>query len=76
MTTIISSPLTKAKEVEIVYERILRCESIDEMRYASELVDFIEDSQPEEREIIKDMRNLVCDLTFQFYFERYPISEN
>jgi hypothetical protein len=72
MTTIISSPLSKAKEVEIVYERILRCESIDEMDYASKLVDLIEESQPEEREIIKDMRNLVCDLTFQFYFERYP----
>jgi len=72
MTTIISSPLTKAKEVEIVYERILACESIDEMDYASKLVDLIEESQPEEKEIIYDMRNLVCDLTFQFYFERYP----
>ena len=50
MTIIISSPLTKAKEVEIVYERILKCESIDEMDYASKLVDFIEESQPEERD--------------------------
>ncbi len=76
MTTIISSPLSKAKEVEIVYERILQCESIDEMDYASKLVDFLQESQPEEREIIQDMRDLVCDLTFQFYFERYPISKN
>jgi hypothetical protein len=76
MTTIISSPLSKAKEMQIVYERILACESIDEMNYASKLVDIFEESQPEEGEIIKDMRNLVCDLTFQFYFERYPISKN
>jgi hypothetical protein len=76
MTTIISSPLSKAKEVEIVYERILQCESIDEMGYASKLVDLLQESQPEEKEIIQDMRDLVCDLTFRFYFERYPISKN
>ncbi len=71
-----SSPYIKAKEVEIVYQRIMECESIDEMNYASKLVDIFEESQPEEREIIKDMRNLVCDLTFRFYFERYPINLN
>ncbi len=76
MKTIISSPLSKAKEVEIVYQRIMECESIDEMNYASKLVDLFEESQPNEREIIKDMRNLVCDLTFEFYFEKYPISKN
>jgi hypothetical protein len=72
MATIISTPITRAKEVEIVYERILACESIDEMDYASKLVDLVQESQPEEKEIIQDMRNLVCDLTFEFYFQRYP----
>lgn len=67
-----SSPLIRAKEMEIVYERIEACTSIDQMGYASLLVDEFEKSQPEEREIIQDMRDLVCDLTFKFFLEKYP----
>ena len=66
-----SSPFTRAKEVEKVYGLIFECESIDDMGHIAKVVDEFEKSQPEEREIIKDMRNIVCDMTFQFYFERY-----
>lgn len=67
-----SSPFTRAMEAELVYSRILACESIDEMDYASKLVDLFQESQPEEKKMIQEMRDLVCDLTFEFYFQRYP----
>ena len=72
MKSLFTSPYTKAKEIDMVYDLIEQCQSIDEMGKITEVVDSLEESQPEEREIIQDMRNLVCDLTFRFYFERYP----
>jgi hypothetical protein len=62
----------KAKEIDLVYSLIDKCKSIDDMRNISLVVDELEKSQPAEKEIIQDMRDLISDLTFKFYFERYP----
>lgn len=72
MTTLIKSPVSKAKEVELVYSRIFNCKTIDDMGNISKIVDEFAKSQPEEREIIGDMRDIVCDMTFEYYYDRYP----
>jgi hypothetical protein len=72
MNTLIKSPVTKAKEVELVYGRIFNCKSIDDMGNITKIVDEFAISQPEEKEIIGGMRDIVCDMTFNFYYERYP----
>jgi len=73
MEKIITSPFIKAIEMQMVYDRIESCSSMDDMGNITKVVDEFEKSQPEEKEIIKDMRNLVCDLTFQFYLEKYAV---
>jgi hypothetical protein len=72
MSTLLSSPTSRANEMQMVYQRIEACSSIDEMNYASKLVDLYQESNPQEKEVIQSMRDLVCDLTFKFYLERYP----
>lgn len=68
--------MTKIQEINLVNEFIDTCNSIDQMGLATKLVDNLEKSQPNEKAIIYEMRQQVCDLTFKFYFERYPINLN
>ena len=70
--TLITSPVTRSFEVERVVNYVTNCKSLEDTAVASKMVDFLQKSQPEEREIIKSLRNEICDMSFEFYFKKYP----
>ncbi len=68
---LITSPIIRFYEVDAVVSFVNECETLEDTAIASKMVDFLQDSQPEEKEIIKSLRNVICDMSFDFYIEKY-----
>ena len=69
---LMTSPITSAYEIETVAKFVSDCETLEDTSVASKMVDLLQRSQPEEREIIKSLRNEICDMSFDFFFKKYP----
>ena len=67
-----TSPYLRQIEVNMVNEIINNCVSIEDTELASKAIDYLKLNQPNEKEIIRIMRNDLCDLTFKFFIEKYP----
>ena len=67
-----TSPYLRQIEVNMVNEIIDNCVSIEDTELASKAIDYLKLNQPNEKEIIRIMRNDLCDLTFKFFIEKYP----
>ena len=72
MEKLMTSPYLRQMEVNMVNEIIDNCVSIEDTELASKAIDYLKLNQPNEKEIIRIMRNDVCDLTFKFFIEKYP----
>ncbi len=69
-----TNPLLRQIEINRVSEIIDNCKSIEDTALAARAIDLLEANQPNEQEIIRIMRNDICDLTFKFFIEKYPNS--
>ena len=76
MKQLMTSPFLRHMEVNRVSEIIDNCKSIEDTALAAKAIDSLEENQPNEREIIKIMRDDLCDLTFKYYIEKYPNAKN
>ena len=72
MKKLITNPFLRQMEVNRVSEIIDNCRSIEDTALAAKAVDSLETNQPNESEVIRIMRNDVCDLTFKYFIEKYP----
>ena len=72
MEKLMTSPYLRQIEVNMVNEIINNCVSIEDTELASKAIDYLKLNQPNEKEIIRIMRNDLCDLTFKFFIEKYP----
>ena len=72
MKKLITNPFLRQMEVNRVSEIIDNCRSIEDTALAAKAVDVLEANQPNESEVIRIMRNDVCDLTFKYFIEKYP----
>ena len=67
-----TNPFLRQMEINRVSEIIDNCRSIEDTALATKAVDSLEANQPNESEVIRIMRNDVCDLTFKYFIEKYP----
>ena len=74
MKKLMTNPLLRQIEINRVSEIIDNCKSIEDTALAAKAIDSLEANQPNEQEIIRIMRNDICDLTFKFFIEKYPNS--
>jgi hypothetical protein len=74
MKKLMTNPLLRQIEINRVSEIIDNCKSIEDTALAARAIDLLEANQPNEQEIIRIMRNDICDLTFKFFIEKYPNS--
>lgn len=72
MKQLMTSPFLRQMEVNRVSEIIDNCKSIEDTALAAKAIDALEENQPNEQEVIRIMRNDVCDLTFKYFIEKYP----
>ena len=68
------TPELRQIEIDLVSQIVEDCDSIEATAFASKVIDSLEANQPNERTIIKSLRNELCDLTFKFFIEKYPNS--
>ena len=76
MKQLMTSPFLRQMEINQVSEIIDNCKSIEDTALAAKAIDALEENQPNEREVIQIMRDDVCDLTFKYFIEKYPNSNN
>ena len=69
------SPLLHAQEVNLINRIIDTCETLEDTMVASKAVDYLQKSQPNEKEIIQEMRDVICDMSFDFYVRKYTDKE-
>ena len=67
-----TNPFLRQMEINRVSEIIDNCRSIEDTALAAKAVDSLEANQSNESEVIRIMRNDVCDLTFKYFIEKYP----
>lgn len=72
MKKLMTNPFLRQMEINRVSEIIDNCRSIEDTALAAKAVDSLEANQPNESEVIRIMRNDVCDLTFKYFIEKYP----
>lgn len=72
MKKLMTNPFLRQMEINRVSEIIDNCRSIEDTALAAKAVDVLEANQPNESEVIRIMRNDVCDLTFKYFIEKYP----
>ena len=72
MKQLMTSPFLRQMEINRVSEIIDNCRSVEDTALAAKAVDSLEANQPNESEVIRIMRNDVCDLTFKYFIEKYP----
>lgn len=72
MKKLMTSPFLRQMEINRVSEIIDNCKSIEDTALAAKAIDALEENQPNEQEVIRIMRNDVCDLTFKYFIEKYP----
>ena len=72
MKKLMTNPFLRQMEINRVSEIIDNCRSIEDTALAAKAVDSLEENQPNESEVIRIMRNDVCDLTFKYFIEKYP----
>lgn len=65
------SPLLHAQEINLVNKIIDMCETLEDTLVATKAVDFLQKSQPNEKEIVQEMRNVICDMSFDFHARKY-----
>jgi hypothetical protein len=65
------SPLLQAQEVNLVNKIIDNCETLEDTLVASKAVDYLQKSQPNEKAIIQEMRDVICDMSFEFFDREY-----
>ena len=68
------NPQLRQIEIDLVSQIVEDCDSLEVTEFASKAIDSLEANQPNERVIIKSLRNELCDLTFKFFIEKYPNS--
>ena len=68
------NPELRQIEIDLVSQIVEDCDSLEVTEFASKAIDSLEANQPNERVIIKSLRNELCDLTFKFFIEKYPNS--
>lgn len=69
---IISSPLSRMAEIEKVASIINNCKCLHDTGVISILIDKLQESQPNEIETIRLFRNILCDMSFKYFIEKYP----
>jgi len=72
MKKLMTNPFLRQMEINRVSEIIDNCKSIEDTALAAKAIDSLEANQPNESEVIRIMRNDVCDLTFKYFIEKYP----
>ena len=72
MKKLMTNPFLRQMEINRVSEIIDNCRSIEDTALAAKAIDSLEANQPNESEVIRIMRNDVCDLTFKYFIEKYP----
>ena len=72
MKKLMTNPFLRQMEINRVSEIIDNCRSVEDTALAAKAVDSLEANQPNESEVIRIMRNDVCDLTFKYFIEKYP----
>lgn len=71
-----TNPLLRTHEVNMVNEIINNCSSLEDTAIAAKAIDSLEKSQPNEKATIWEMRQIVCDLSFEYYAKRYAQQKN
>ena len=72
MKKLMTNPFLRQMEINRVSEIIDNCRSVEDTALAAKAIDSLEANQPNESEVIRIMRNDVCDLTFKYFIEKYP----
>lgn len=72
MKKLMTNPFLRQMEINRVSEIIDNCRTIEDTALAAKAIDSLEENQPNESEVIRIMRNDVCDLTFKYFIEKYP----
>jgi hypothetical protein len=63
--------LLQAQEVNLVNKIIDNCETLEDTLVAAKAVDYLQKSQPNEKEIVQEMRDVICDISFDFFARKY-----
>ena len=65
------SPLMRVYELTAIVDFVNSCETLEHTSVATKMVDKLQESQPEETEVIQSLREVICDMSFDFYLEKY-----
>jgi len=52
-----------------IYDIIEGCETMEDTGNASKVIDSYQSDKPEEKEFLYDVRNLLCDKTFDIFLD-------
>ncbi len=68
-----TSPFIRIQEINLVNQIVESCSTLEDTALASKAIDHLEVTQPEEKAVIKELRNMLCDISYDFYAERYGL---
>lgn len=65
------SPSSKVEELSLISKYVSNCKTLSDTVSAAILVDHLEESQPNEKDIIWQLRQDISSMPFAFYKKKY-----
>jgi hypothetical protein len=72
MEKLMTNPQLRQMEIDMVSEIVEQCNSMKDAALAAKAIDSLEINQPNEEDVIRHLRNYLCDVTFKLFIEKYP----
>lgn len=66
-----TSPSSKVEELSLISKYVSNCKTLSDTASAATLVDHLEESQPNEKDIIWQLRQDISSMAFAFYKKKY-----
>ena len=66
------SPDLQIQLYNFIWRTLSSLEDISECNAPSNIIDWYEKQNPTDKESIHDMRNVLCDITFELFSKKYP----